>query len=190
MPSGDSDALASASRSATRPQPSLVPGADLPARFSGLDHHDVDVPAEQRGDALASARKRYVGPARAGGLLQQLPHDVVAARVRAARLLELAGVLLRRLDELGKRLERRSEEHTSELQSPCNLVCRLLLEKKKNNHTTLRIQLQDPLKRHLRTQDHDRHIFDDYYAAPLSITQSVQYSRVGHYIQGSGKSDV
>src|SRR2546426_564806 len=27
--------------------------------------------------------------------------------------------------------ERRSEEHTSELQSPCNLVCRLLLEKKK-----------------------------------------------------------
>src|SRR2546426_8028825 len=27
--------------------------------------------------------------------------------------------------------EGRSEEHTSELQSPCNLVCRLLLEKKK-----------------------------------------------------------
>src|SRR5256885_10618101 len=27
---------------------------------------------------------------------------------------------------------RRSEEHTSELQSPCNLVCRLLLEKKKH----------------------------------------------------------
>src|SRR5256885_3235553 len=26
----------------------------------------------------------------------------------------------------------RSEEHTSELQSPCNLVCRLLLEKKRN----------------------------------------------------------
>src|SRR5256885_14717218 len=29
----------------------------------------------------------------------------------------------------------RSEEHTSELQSPCNLVCRLLLEKKKIIHT-------------------------------------------------------
>src|SRR5256885_3295869 len=28
----------------------------------------------------------------------------------------------------------RSEEHTSELQSPCNLVCRLLLEKKKRTH--------------------------------------------------------
>src|SRR5256885_9980587 len=32
--------------------------------------------------------------------------------------------------------ERRSEEHTSELQSPCNLVCRLLLEKKKNKDLT------------------------------------------------------
>src|SRR5256885_9909260 len=30
----------------------------------------------------------------------------------------------------------RSEEHTSELQSPCNLVCRLLLEKKKEDRTT------------------------------------------------------
>src|SRR5256885_11569147 len=30
----------------------------------------------------------------------------------------------------------RSEEHTSELQSPCNLVCRLLLEKKKKNKDT------------------------------------------------------
>src|SRR5256885_12125808 len=30
-------------------------------------------------------------------------------------------------------LRYRSEEHTSELQSPCNLVCRLLLEKKKNH---------------------------------------------------------
>src|SRR3989454_8721528 len=33
----------------------------------------------------------------------------------------------------------RSEEHTSELQSPCNLVCRLLLEKKKKtNHSRVR----------------------------------------------------
>src|SRR5256885_11105198 len=34
---------------------------------------------------------------------------------------------------------RRSEEHTSELQSPCNLVCRLLLEKKKKNTNSLQI---------------------------------------------------
>src|SRR5256885_5896188 len=34
--------------------------------------------------------------------------------------------------DTGLFLDQRSEEHTSELQSPCNLVCRLLLEKKKN----------------------------------------------------------
>src|SRR5256885_12039642 len=38
----------------------------------------------------------------------------------------------------------RSEEHTSELQSPCNLVCRLLLEKKKRRsvHTANTSQIQ------------------------------------------------
>src|SRR2546426_4191281 len=44
--------------------------------------------------------------------------------------------------------EQRSEEHTSELQSPCNLVCRLLLEKKKkkttiSNTSTLSIMTSD-----------------------------------------------
>src|SRR2546426_2497210 len=51
------------------------------------------------------------------------------------RLLAGAVPLVHRADkqtlvEYGFRL--RSEEHTSELQSPCNLVCRLLLEKKKS----------------------------------------------------------
>src|SRR3989454_5281040 len=45
--------------------------------------------------------------------------------------------------DLRRQIERvlahRSEEHTSELQSPCNLVCRLLLEKKKNTS-----ELQSP----------------------------------------------
>src|SRR5688572_31866907 len=36
----------------------------------------------------------------------------------------------------GRRRAPRSEEHTSELQSQSNLVCRLLLEKKKNTHDT------------------------------------------------------
>src|SRR5256885_8028317 len=45
-------------------------------------------------------------------------------------------------EEVAEQRAQRSEEHTSELQSPCNLVCRLLLEKKKNKkysyhcHTT------------------------------------------------------
>src|SRR5256885_11771341 len=46
------------------------------------------------------------------------------------------GVAYENLGDIHARLayEARSEEHTSELQSPCNLVCRLLLEKKKNLH--------------------------------------------------------
>src|SRR5256885_5062722 len=36
----------------------------------------------------------------------------------------------------------RSEEHTSELQSPCNLVCRLLLEKKKKTEITSDIMIE------------------------------------------------
>src|SRR5256885_12990755 len=44
----------------------------------------------------------------------------------------------------------RSEEHTSELQSPCNLVCRLLLEKKKTGTTSSRLKYHrgTPLRRH------------------------------------------
>src|SRR5256885_12950649 len=37
---------------------------------------------------------------------------------------------------MGPAISSRSEEHTSELQSPCNLVCRLLLEKKKKQLRT------------------------------------------------------
>src|SRR3989454_10515263 len=48
-----------------------------------------------------------------------------------ARLDSLVGV--QHDERIGNRVER-SEEHTSELQSPCNLVCRLLLEKKKNKN--------------------------------------------------------
>src|SRR2546426_8511449 len=39
----------------------------------------------------------------------------------------------------------RSEEHTSELQSPCNLVCRLLLEKKKKNIRRTRVETPESL---------------------------------------------
>src|SRR5438876_5876397 len=48
-------------------------------------------------------------------------------------------------DQVGELLRTRSEEHTSELQSPVHLVCRLLLEKKKKytqkNRTLVRIQI-------------------------------------------------
>src|SRR5256885_9803163 len=67
------------------------------------------------------------------------------ARYRAAQLSARAAELLALWDEkteppssgASERIERRarSEEHTSELQSPCNLVCRLLLEKKKKQRS-------------------------------------------------------
>src|ERR1039457_1613455 len=57
----------------------------------------------------------------------------------------------------------RSEEHTSELQSPCNLVCRLLLEKKKK-------------KQHNRTTDHqDAHA----HAATTAIQRAGQMTESG-----------
>src|SRR5438876_3887833 len=53
-----------------------------------------------------------------------------AGRILPARLTRPPGI--RRRSPLGLR----SEEHTSELQSPVHLVCRLLLEKKKKCHET------------------------------------------------------
>src|SRR5256885_7157484 len=56
-------------------------------------------------------------------LFRSLPSPIEHAAVRP-RLMEM--------EDLMGAPRRRSEEHTSELQSPCNLVCRLLLEKKKS----------------------------------------------------------
>src|SRR5437879_11215590 len=58
--------------------------------------------------------------------------------VRARHLFRLKHVLDQRFDEIAAIITReRSEEHTSELQSPMYLVCRLLLEKKNNERTTV-----------------------------------------------------
>src|SRR5688500_20018172 len=51
----------------------------------------------------------------------------------------------------------RSEEHTSELQSPCNLVCRLLLEKKKQFRARMREGSRDDADRSGLTR-HEDHI--------------------------------
>src|SRR5256885_12020242 len=47
------------------------------------------------------------------------------------RKIQRAKAAAEREKAMQKHIAMRSEEHTSELQSPCNLVCRLLLEKKK-----------------------------------------------------------
>src|SRR5256885_2758555 len=60
-------------------------------------------------------------------------HQVVADRIEA-------GTFLCAVAATGGNALLRSEEHTSELQSPCNLVCRLLLEKKKSKHNARRVR--------------------------------------------------
>src|SRR2546426_12575211 len=64
-------------------------------------------------------------------------HDALPILTHVAQALELPGLAGVRREKHPATVhqviaEVRSEEHTSELQSPCNLVCRLLLEKKKN----------------------------------------------------------
>src|SRR2546426_6927182 len=81
----------------------------------------------------------------AGPVLAGDVHLLVLARLRA--LLVQMALLREQIDDAVELLPlahrnlhgNRSEEHTSELQSPCNLVCRLLLEKKKKKtrHNTV-----------------------------------------------------
>src|SRR5688500_19701543 len=85
------------------PRPTLFP-------YTTLFRSKFEVPGERQAEV--------VGPARGVG------DEVLAPLVE--HVAPRVGEVVR--DE---RLQR-SEEHTSELQSPCNLVCRLLLEKKNN----------------------------------------------------------
>src|SRR5690348_17994707 len=78
-------------------------------------------------EEVAEALEEQDGPVRPAELAQEV--DAPAGRrTRAVNLLEQAGAVTTTED--------RSEEHTSELQSPVHLVCRLLLEKKKNREQT------------------------------------------------------
>src|ERR1039457_7343912 len=87
---------------------------------------------------FAPVTLNYDAAALSAGDRKALPKLVEAARVLNHLFLdqlwsgnrELYAKLLQDTTPLGKARLHRSEEHTSELQSPCNLVCRLLLEKK------------------------------------------------------------
>src|SRR5256885_13136427 len=70
-------------------------------------------------------------------MIRRPPRSTLFPTRRSSDLgaVEKLELLREQLDAAGAEVRidgaRRSEEHTSELQSPCNLVCRLLLEKKK-----------------------------------------------------------
>src|SRR3989475_6891860 len=88
---------------------------------------DEEVRRLGRQDQRFHARLVVVG-AKVDGLLVDVGEHLLG-KLREARL----GVPHR-----GRGVAMRSEEHTSELQSQSNLVCRLLLEKKKKHYTSVR----------------------------------------------------
>src|SRR2546426_8190218 len=69
--------------------------------------------------------------------------------------LELRGA--QHLERLPVAARERSEEHTSELQSPCNLVCRLLLEKKKKLTCSHSYASQNQVNYDVMAHHHSRH---------------------------------
>src|SRR2546426_8260428 len=97
-----------------------------------MHHHATRIAVlELRGDRLeldlgrADGERQVIEAIRIGGEEQALDPGRPPVAVQPAE---------EQLTELPPRVHVRSEEHTSELQSPCNLVCRLLLEKKKNRN--------------------------------------------------------
>src|SRR5256885_425721 len=114
------------------PEPQVVEGNELA-------HYNLGLAFRQKGYYNEALREYRLALERgedrrltlqAMAEVHLLKHDFAAA-------LELYETLLREVPDSPKR----SEEHTSELQSPCNLVCRLLLEKKKSRNSSITIDL-------------------------------------------------
>src|SRR2546426_6107473 len=78
--------------------------------------------------ALSPQRRHRINPGEFFGEMSLLDGEPRSATVKAETDLRLLVIDRTHFWRL-----LRSEEHTSELQSPCNLVCRLLLEKKKKS---------------------------------------------------------
>src|SRR2546426_9271574 len=102
---------------------------------AGADY--VDVARLPRAKGGMAAMMRFLDGEEAGAL----PFAAPFVKVGDVVVSQTANILAFLAPRLGLvpadealRAEARSEEHTSELQSPCNLVCRLLLEKKKKYH--------------------------------------------------------
>src|SRR5438132_8771461 len=96
---------------------------DVAVGSHGVHHVSVDLGRQSIGDRQVGGRPARIEDADAALARQRTQLGIVAdERVQAAPDLELGAL--------------RSEEHTSELQSHSDLVCRLLLEKKKYESST------------------------------------------------------
>src|SRR3989454_2680606 len=102
-------------------------------RGGGME--DVRDLKELQIDALREVAN--IGAGHAATALSQLTNRKImisVPQINIVRLEEVPDLLGNPQDVVAAVLmHMRSEEHTSELQSPCNLVCRLLLEKKKTH---------------------------------------------------------
>src|SRR5205807_4665889 len=121
-------------------------------RMAFIGHHSTLGPISERRKAFlesvhrcspSAEAKIFAGPDGLDGG-RQAARELLESDFRPTAILcvndFMAVGVMRELHEEGLQIPKdisRSEEHTSELQSPCNLVCRLLLEKKKelrSNH--------------------------------------------------------
>src|SRR2546427_1575991 len=110
-------------------------------KYIGQNYTPPDLVAKVTGKARWAEDFRAEGMLFTKLLLSPMPHARVRS-VDASAALAMPGVkAILRADDLHRRFGRahRSEEHTSELQSQSNLVCRLLLEKKKKQARGRRI---------------------------------------------------
>src|SRR2546426_6597309 len=100
-----------------------------------MKHPEGRITARTRSDRLLGCSSTSTGAGSAGRntptTVREWPEPAQRARLRpdAAQHERNGGLTNHFVRDLSCMI--RSEEHTSELQSPCNLVCRLLLEKKK-----------------------------------------------------------
>src|SRR3989442_12002222 len=107
--------------------------------FCGSRIHATE-PTLPTGECMSIVRKGFLSLAALAAILSGVPREAhaqggrIRGVVRDAQGTALSGAVVRA----------RSEEHTSELQSRPHLVCRLLLEKKKQIHTQRACVRYDP----------------------------------------------
>src|SRR5258708_18056764 len=105
----------------------------------GAENIQLDEQSQEELKSLAASRTSAVRLWERATIIMELAAGT--AKQEIAKQLGLARQTVLRWEQrfLQLGLEGRSEEHTSELQSPDHLVCRLLLEKKKKNKQTTHI---------------------------------------------------
>src|SRR5256885_13132291 len=110
------------------------------AQMLSLNEYSKDIRALDQGQVIVDMEGRdepffvqvpYVSDEDIRAIAEWLEHEQSIPAPKTQRLPELGDLPMKQTaqSKMTLNLDTRSEEHTSELQSPCNLVCRLLLAK-------------------------------------------------------------